>query len=109
MSYGQRRSGGVLEAFGVVAVGFALVLAAPGALATFAVAAALGLSLDLGQRWTFAVASSVLALVALCASSGWRGFTRYLTLSLAVSFVVLVARSGFKAEWAIELFRFYRP
>lgn len=109
MSDHGRRGGGVFEAFGAVAVGFALLLAAPGALATFAVAAALGLSLDLGQRWTFAVASSVLALVALCAVSGGRGFMRYLTLSLAVSFVLLVARFGFKSEWAIELFRFYRP
>lgn len=99
----------MLEAFAVVAVGFALVLAAPGALATFAVAAALSLSLDVGQRWTFAVASSVLALMALCAGSGWRGFTRYLTLSLAVSFALLVARYGFKAEWAFEFFRYYKP
>lgn len=109
MSDHGRRGGGVFEAFGVVAVGFALLLAAPGALATFAVAAALGLSLDLGQRWTFAVASSVLALVALCVVSGGRGLMRYLTLSLAVSFALLVARFGVKAEWAIEFFRFYKP
>lgn len=109
MSEHGRRSSGVFEAFGVVAVGFALLLAAPGALATFAVAAALGLSLDLGQRWTFAVASSVMVLVALCAVAGGRGFMRYLTLSLAVSFVLLVARFGFKAEWATEFFRFYKP
>jgi hypothetical protein len=109
VSCGERRSGGVLEAFGVVAVGFALLLAAPGALATFALAAALSLVLDLGQRWTFAVASSVLALVALRAVSGWRGFMCYLTVSLAVAFVVVVARFGFKAEWAAEFFRYYKP
>lgn len=108
MSDYGRRSGGVLEAFGIVAIGFVLLLAAPGALATFGVATAFGLSLDLGQRWTFAVASSFLVLVAFCLVSGGRGFMRYLVLSLTVSFVVLVARYGFIADWAVAFFEFYR-
>lgn len=109
MSYGGRRSGGALESFGIVAIGVVLVLAAPGALATFSVAAALGLVLDLGQRWTFAIAFSVLALVAVCAVSGWRGFMRYLMLSLGVPFGLFVVRFGFHADWAAELFKFYKP
>lgn len=99
----------MLEVLGALALGFALLLAAPGALATFAVASALGLPLDVGQRWTFAAATSVLALVASCAVSGGRGFVRYLTLSMAVAFCLLVARYGFKADWAVEFFRYYRP
>lgn len=98
-----------LEAVGIVAFVFAIALISPGALATFATARVLGLLLDIGQRWTFAVSSSVLAAAALCAILGWQGLARYLMLSAAVSFLVLVARFGLRAEWAIAFFEFYRP
>ncbi|MBI3201575.1 MAG: hypothetical protein HYZ29_08535 [Myxococcales bacterium] len=98
-----------LEALGIVALAFVLALLSPGAVATFLFAKAAGVALDLGQRWTFAVASSLVVVVALCAMSGARGFLRYLTISMAVSFVLLVARFGFQAAWAVALFEYYRP
>lgn len=98
-----------LEALGIVALVFALMLLSPGAVATFAAARVLGIALDVGQRWTFASASSVLALLGLCIFSGWRGLARYVVLSAMVAFVMLVARFGFRADWVIELFEWYRP
>lgn len=98
-----------LEAIGIVAVAFMLALISPGAVATFAFAQLFGVWLELGQRWAFAVGASLLVLMAFCALSGARGFMRYLTLSLVVSFVVLVARFGFLADWALAFFEFYRP
>ncbi len=98
-----------LEALGIAALALVLALVSPGAFATFAFANVSGVVLDVGQRWTFAVASSVVAVVALCFVSGARGFLRYLMLATTVSFVVLVARFGFRADWAVAFFEYFRP
>ena len=53
-----RRDHPILEALGVVALFMALVAVAPGALLTFAAEHLLRLNLDVGQRWTWAIASN---------------------------------------------------
>jgi hypothetical protein len=89
----------------------ALVAAAPGALATFAVERTFYPALELGQRWTFALASSVLLACAscVCSRTGWDGFGRYMLLSTATTAVLLVFRFGFHARWAAAFFAAYIP
>jgi hypothetical protein len=107
----SRRDHPVLEALGATVLVLAFVATAPGALATFAVEHALGVPLELGQRWTFALAASVLAAVAFCLRSraGWDGFGQYMLLSAATAAVLFVTRFGFHADWAASFFSAYIP
>lgn len=106
-----RRDHPILEAIGLTVLFFALVAIAPGALLTFAFEHLSRAELDVGQRWTWAIASSV---VAACAMS-WRsrrgsdGLGRYVLLATVASAVVLVARFGVHARWAAEMLREYVP
>lgn len=97
------------EAVGIATFFLSLVLVAPGAVATFAAAHAFDVALDVGQRWTFAVAVSVAVIIAGCLASAWQGLVRYLVLSLALSFALFVLRFGVRAEWAVAFFEYFRP
>lgn len=107
----SRRDHPVLEVLGATVLFLALVAAAPGALATFAVEHALRLPLDLGQRWTFALASSVLIACGFSwrSRTGWDGAGRYMLVSFATAAVLFVARFGFRASWAGALFAAFVP
>lgn len=107
----SRRDHPVLEALGATVMFLALVATAPGALATFAAEHAFRVPLELGQRWTFALAASVLAAVAFCLHSnrGWDGLARYMLVSAATAAVLFVARFGFHAGWAASFFAAYVP
>jgi hypothetical protein len=107
----SKRDHPVLETLGVMVLFLVLVAAAPGALATFAVERAFGAQLELGQRWTFALASSVLLALgfAVCSRTGWDGVSRYTMLSFATAAVLSVARFGFRAAWAAAFFAAYVP
>jgi hypothetical protein len=106
-----RRDHPILEALGILVLAMALVAVAPGALVTFAAEHVLRLHLDVGQRWTWAVASSVVAacLLALRSRRGSDGVGRYMLLAAMTSAVVLVARFGMHARWAAEMLRSYMP
>jgi hypothetical protein len=106
-----KRDHTVLDALGGVVIFFALVAIAPGALVTFAVEHLFGLRLEIGQRWTFAVAASVLIACVFClrSRSGWGGAYVYMLLSTALAGTLLVCHFGFHAEWAAALFTTYRP
>ena len=101
----------VLVGLSVTVLFLALVAAAPGASATFAVERALRVPLDLGQRWTFALGSSVLTACAFClrARRGWGGFGAYMLLSASTAAALIVARFGFHSAWARTLFAAYVP
>ena len=107
----SRRDHSVLDTLGIVVLFLALVATAPGAAATFAVERALQIPLELGQRWTIALASSVLLACASCVRSrtGWDGFGTYMVLSTATAAVLLVARFGLHAAWAAAFFAAYIP
>ena len=89
----------------------ALVFVAPGALLTFAAEYLVRLDLDVAQRWTWAIASSVVAACAmsLCSRRGSDGLGRYMMLALVVSAVVLTARFGMHARWAAGMLHAYVP
>jgi len=101
----------LLEALGATVLFLALVAAAPGAVATFAVEHALRIPLDLGQRWTFALGSSVLAACACCwrSRTGWDGAATYMVFSFATAAALFVARFGFHSVWTTALFAAYVP
>lgn len=101
----------VIEAVGGTALFLALVAATPGALATFVFEHALRVPLELGQRWTFASATSLVTAVGFCLRStrGWDGFARYMLLSVATAAVLFVARFGFHAPWAAAFFAAFIP
>lgn len=83
----------------------AVLLCAPGLLATFLVARALGAGLDRPQLWAFGATAS-LALCAVCAATSrsfWRGFGRYALASLATAWGVGLAWWGFRIRAAAEL------
>ncbi len=107
----SRRDHSVLDTLGIVVLFLALVATAPGAAVTFAVERGLQTPFDVGQRWTFALASSVLLACAscVCSRTGWDGFGRYILLSTATTAVLLVARFGFHAAWAAAFFAAYIP
>lgn len=108
---GTRRDHPILTALGLLVLVAALVLVAPGALLTFAFEHVLRLHLDLTQRWTWAIAVSVVAACAMSLRSrrGSGGAGRYMLLALVASAVVLVARFGTHARWAVEMLREYAP
>lgn len=107
----SRRDHSVLDTLGILVLFLALVATAPGAAATFAVERALHSTLELGQRWTFALASSVLLACGSCLRSrtGWDGFGRYMLISTATAAVLLVFRFGLHAGWAAAFFAAYIP
>jgi hypothetical protein len=107
----SRRDHPILEALGATVLIVALVASAPGALGTFAFEHALRLRLDVGQRWTFAVSSSVLLACGFAwrSRTGWDGAGRYFVVSFATAAAVLVMRFGFRAAWAAEFFTAYLP
>jgi hypothetical protein len=91
---------------------FALIAVAPGALLTFVVEHFLHARLDVGQRWTWAIASSVVAACAMALRSrrGSHGFGRYVPIASVASVasaVVLVARFGVHARWPAEMLSEY--
>jgi hypothetical protein len=103
-----RRDHPILTALGLLMLFAALVLVAPGALLTFAAERLLWLHLDVGQRWTWAVASSVV----LACAMAWRsrdGLGRYALLAAVASAGVMVARFGTHARWAAEMLHAYVP
>ncbi|MEO7032869.1 MAG: hypothetical protein ABI548_03475 [Polyangiaceae bacterium] len=106
-----RRDHPVLEALGLIVLFFALVAVAPGGLITFAVEHFLRVRLDVGQRWTWAIASSVVAACAMSLLSrrGSDGLGRYVLIAVVASAVVLVARFGVHAKWAAEMLSEYVP
>ncbi|MEO8901150.1 MAG: hypothetical protein ABI488_05705 [Polyangiaceae bacterium] len=106
-----RRDHPVLEALGVTVLFFALVAIAPGAILTFAFEHLLHAELDVGQRWTWAIASSVVAacVMALRSRRGSDGLGRYVLVAVVASAVVLVARFGTHARWASVMLREYVP
>jgi hypothetical protein len=108
---GTRRDHPVLAALGLLVLVAALVLVAPGALLTFAAERLLRLRFDVSQRWTWAVASSVLlaCVMALRSRRGSDGLGRYMLLATTVSAVMLVARFGVHSRWAAEMLREYVP
>ena len=110
-SMGTRRDHPLLAALGLLVLVAALVFVAPGALLTFAVERLLRLRLDLTQRWTWAIASSVVlaCVMSLRSRRGSDGAGRYMLLAVVVSAVVLVARFGMHAQWAAEMLRAYVP
>ena len=101
----------LLAAVGLLVLCAALVLVAPGALFVFAAEHVVSLRLDLGQRWTWAIAvSSVAACVmSLLSRRVAEGFARYMLLALIASALVLVARFGMHTRWAAEMLRAYVP
>jgi hypothetical protein len=103
-----RRDHPILEAIGLLVLAAALVFVAPGALLTFAVEHVFRLRLDVGQRWTWAVASSVLLACAMALRSR-DGLGRYALLAAVASAVVMVARFGAHSRCAAELLRAYAP
>jgi hypothetical protein len=103
-----RRDRPLLTALGLLVLFMALVLVAPGAVVTFAVERLLRLRFDLTQRWTWAVASSVvLACVMALRSRDKLG--RYALLAAVASTAVVMARFGMHARWAAEMLREYVP
>jgi hypothetical protein len=106
-----RRDHPVLEALAIVVLFMALVAVAPGALSTFAFEHVLRLNLDVGQRWTWAVTSSVIAacFMSLRSRRGSDGLGRYMLLAAVASAVVLAARFGIHARWASEMLSAYAP
>ncbi|MEO7037385.1 MAG: hypothetical protein ABI548_25745 [Polyangiaceae bacterium] len=106
-----RRDHPLLEAIGLTVLFFGLVAVAPGALFTFAFEHLLRIQLDLGQRWTWAIASSVVAacVMSLRSRRGSDGLARYVLIASVASAVVLVARFGTHARWASEMLREYVP
>ncbi|HWZ89047.1 MAG TPA: hypothetical protein VNW92_09355 [Polyangiaceae bacterium] len=106
-----RRDHPILEAVGILVLFTALVAVAPGALLTFAFEHVLRLTLDVGQRWTWAMASSVVAacVMALRSRRGTDGLGQYMLLATVASAVVLTARFGMHARWATEMLRAYVP
>ncbi len=107
----SRRDHSVLDTLGIVVLFLALVATAPGAAATFVVERALHGALELGQRWTFALASSVLLACGscLCSRTGWDGLGRYMLLSTGTAAALLVFRFGLHSAWAAAFFGAYIP
>ncbi|MEO7036594.1 MAG: hypothetical protein ABI548_21790 [Polyangiaceae bacterium] len=107
----SRRDHPVLEALGVLALFGALVAIAPGAVLTFAAEHLLHAPLDVGQRWTFAVAGSATTacVMAWRSRSGWDGSGRYMLLAVMTSAALLVARFGVHAAWAAAMLREFVP
>jgi hypothetical protein len=101
----------VIEALGAMVLFMALVAAAPGAVGTFIVEHAFQVPLDVGQRWTFALGSSVLMACASCLRSraGWDGFGTYMLLSSSTAAALFVSRFGLHSAWAVALFAAYMP
>ncbi|MEO7034033.1 MAG: hypothetical protein ABI548_09125 [Polyangiaceae bacterium] len=101
----------ILEALGLVALFFALVAVAPGALLTFAIEHLFRVQLDVGRRWTRAIASRAVAacVMSLRSRRGSDGLGRNMVLAVVVPAVVLVARFALHARWASELLREYVP
>jgi len=106
-----RRNHPVLEALGILVLFMALIAVAPGALITFALEHVLRLELDVGQRWTWAIAVSVVLACVMAWRSrlGSDGLTRYMLLATVASAVVLTARFGVHGRWAAEMLREYVP
>lgn len=108
-----RRDHPILETLGLLIFFGVLVLISPGAVMVFVVEQALQLSLDIGQRWTFAVAVSLIVASVFCLRSrsrhGWDGAGTYTFLAVLVSGFVFVARWGFHSPWAAAFFAAYMP
>lgn len=96
----------LLTAVGLLVLFAALVLVAPGTLVTFAVEDAFRRHLDVGQRWTWAVASSVV-LVCVMAVHSREGRGRYALLVAVASAAVLAARLRTHAQMAGEMLSEY--
>jgi hypothetical protein len=103
-----RRGHPLLAALGLLVLAAALVLVAPGALLTFAFEHFFRLHLDVGQRWTWALTSSVL-LACVMALRSRDGLSRYALLAAVASAAVLAARFGAHARWAAEILREFVP
>ncbi len=110
-SMGTRRDHPLRAALGLLVLVAALVFVAPGALLTFAAERCLRLHLDVGQRWTWAIAVSVVAACAMSLRSrrGSDGLGRYALLAAVASAVVLAARFGAHSPWASEMLSEYVP
>jgi hypothetical protein len=108
-----RRDHPILETLGLLVLFGVLVLISPGALVVFVVEHTLQLSLDLGQRWTFAVAVSLVVASVFCLRSrsryGWDGAGAYTFLAVLVAGFVFVARWGFHSPWAAAFIAAYMP
>jgi hypothetical protein len=109
----SRRDHSVLDIIGLLVLAAALVLISPGAIATFAFEHAFRVPLDVGQRWTFAVAASVAMASFCCIRSrsryGWNGAGTYTVFAFLTAGAMCVARWGFHSTWAAEFFTAYIP
>ena len=100
-----------MEALGLAAMVFAVVLAHPGLLLLYAVRQTFGLPLDAGQVWSFGAvtALAIYAALALLRRSLAAGAVAYLMLAVASVALSAVAAFGLHASWPAEMWQLIWP